>query len=199
MESESGLPWWLRWETVCSTGDPGPIPGLRRSPGEENGYPLQYSFLENSVDRRAWGTNCPWDPSSGGKEHQIWVEFLQELEAVPSRGSLHDSRFQLIIRKYLLTYPSFPKEFQLFINEMCLYESESPTHQGWQIKAKWSLSEEVICELISCSTSLKFLSNLKCSICSRLLIHNLIKLWQKNGKAAVLTSSVLEEPMRPPL
>ena len=35
-------------------GDPGSIPGLERSPGEGNGYPLQYSCLENSIDREAW-------------------------------------------------------------------------------------------------------------------------------------------------
>ena len=37
-------------EFACSTGDPGSIPGLKRSPGEEKGYLLQYSGLENSVD-----------------------------------------------------------------------------------------------------------------------------------------------------
>ena len=36
------------------TGDPGSIPGLGRSPGEGNGNPLQYSCLENPMDRRAW-------------------------------------------------------------------------------------------------------------------------------------------------
>ena len=36
------------------TGDVGSIPGLRRSPGEGNGNPLQYSCLENSMDREAW-------------------------------------------------------------------------------------------------------------------------------------------------
>ena len=35
-------------------GDLGLIAGLERSPGEENGYPLQYSGLESSMDRRAW-------------------------------------------------------------------------------------------------------------------------------------------------
>ena len=35
--------------------DPGSIPGSGRSPGEGNGNPLQYSCLENSMDRRAWG------------------------------------------------------------------------------------------------------------------------------------------------
>ena len=34
--------------------DSGLIPGLGRSPGEGNGYPLQYSFLENPMDREAW-------------------------------------------------------------------------------------------------------------------------------------------------
>ena len=36
-------------ESACNMGDPGSIPGLRRSPGEGNGYPLQYSCLENSM------------------------------------------------------------------------------------------------------------------------------------------------------
>ena len=41
-------------ESACNARDPGLIPGLGRSPGEGNGYPLQYSCLENSMDRRAW-------------------------------------------------------------------------------------------------------------------------------------------------
>ena len=41
--------------SVCNAGDPGSIPGLGRSPGEGNGSPLQYSCLENSMDRGAWG------------------------------------------------------------------------------------------------------------------------------------------------
>ena len=38
----------------ASVGDLGLIPGLGRSPGEGNGSPLQYSCLENSMDREAW-------------------------------------------------------------------------------------------------------------------------------------------------
>ena len=37
-----------------NAGDAGSIPGLGRCPGEGNGNPLQYSCLENSMDRRAW-------------------------------------------------------------------------------------------------------------------------------------------------
>ena len=41
-------------ESSCNAGDPGLIPGLGRAPGEGNGNPLQYSCLENSMDRGAW-------------------------------------------------------------------------------------------------------------------------------------------------
>jgi len=49
------LPWWLSGkEFACNTGDPGSIPGSGRYPGEGNGNPLQYSCLENPMDREAW-------------------------------------------------------------------------------------------------------------------------------------------------
>ena len=41
-------------ESACNTRDSGLIPGSRSSPGEGNGYLLQYSCLENSMDRRDW-------------------------------------------------------------------------------------------------------------------------------------------------
>ena len=41
-------------ESACSAGDLGLIPGLGRFPGEGNGNPLQYSCLENPMDRGAW-------------------------------------------------------------------------------------------------------------------------------------------------
>ena len=40
-------------ESACNAGDLGSIPGSGRSAGEGNGYPLQYSCLENSMDRGA--------------------------------------------------------------------------------------------------------------------------------------------------
>ena len=39
--------------SVCNAGDPGLIPGSGRFPGEGNGNPLQYSCLENPMDRGA--------------------------------------------------------------------------------------------------------------------------------------------------
>ena len=41
-------------KSTCDVGDLGSIPGLGRSPGEGNGNPLQYSCLENPMDREAW-------------------------------------------------------------------------------------------------------------------------------------------------
>ena len=40
-------------ESAYNARDPGSIPGLGRLPGEGNGYPPQYSYLENAMDRGA--------------------------------------------------------------------------------------------------------------------------------------------------
>ena len=52
-------------ESACNAGDQGSIPGLGRTPGVGNGYPLQYSFLENSMDRGAWRATVHGVPKSG--------------------------------------------------------------------------------------------------------------------------------------
>ena len=43
-------------ESACNVGDPGSVPGLGRSSGVGNGNPLQYSCLENFMDRGVWWT-----------------------------------------------------------------------------------------------------------------------------------------------
>ena len=47
-------------KSVCNVGDLGSIPGSGRTPGEENGNPLQYSCPENPMDRGAWWATVPW-------------------------------------------------------------------------------------------------------------------------------------------
>ena len=65
-----GLPWWLNSkESAFNVGDMGSIPGPGRSPGEGNGNALQYSCLENLMDRGAWwaivhGVAKNWTPLS---------------------------------------------------------------------------------------------------------------------------------------
>ena len=58
MYNFNGVPSWLSGkESACSTGDTGLIPWLGRSPEGGNGSPLQYSCLENPMDRVArWAT-----------------------------------------------------------------------------------------------------------------------------------------------
>ena len=46
-------------ESACNAGDLGSIPWLGRFPGEGDGNPLQYSCLENSMDRGAWRATVP--------------------------------------------------------------------------------------------------------------------------------------------
>ena len=47
-------------ESTCNAGDLSSIPGLGRSPGEGNSYPLRYSGLENSMDYTVHGVPKSW-------------------------------------------------------------------------------------------------------------------------------------------
>ena len=64
-------------ESACNAGDPGSVPGSRRSPGEGNGNPLQYSCLENPMERGAWKTTVHWVARVGHnlptKQPQLYV------------------------------------------------------------------------------------------------------------------------------
>ena len=57
----------VKKKSTFNAGDPGSIPGLGRSPGEGSGYPLQYSCLENSMDRGAWRGHSPWGHKESDK------------------------------------------------------------------------------------------------------------------------------------
>ena len=63
-------------ESACNVGDLGLIPGLGRPPGEGNGYPLQYSRLENSMDSILHGVTKSWTWLSDFHEHYIQKYFL---------------------------------------------------------------------------------------------------------------------------
>ena len=69
------------------TRDVGSIPGLRRSSGEGNGYPLQYSCLGNPMDREAW-----W-----ARVHRVtknWTQMEQlSTHAVEKKINIHFQAF----------------------------------------------------------------------------------------------------------
>ena len=72
--------WQDSKESTCSLGDLGSIPGLGRSPGEGNSYPLQYSCLENSMDRGAsWVT-------VHSQRNQTWLGQLALHSPFPDPG-----------------------------------------------------------------------------------------------------------------
>ena len=61
----------------ANEGDKGSNPRSGRSPGEGNGYPLQYSCLENLMDRGAWratvhGVAKSWTQLSTQHTHMVW-------------------------------------------------------------------------------------------------------------------------------
>ena len=66
----------------CNAGNSGSIPGLGGSPGEGNGNPLQYSCLENSMDRGACWAIVHGGPRVG---HDL-VTFVEKLGSMYSRG-----------------------------------------------------------------------------------------------------------------
>ena len=59
-------------QSACNAGDLGLIPGLGRSPGEGNSYPLQYSGLENSMDCKVHGVAKSWTQLSDFHFHFIF-------------------------------------------------------------------------------------------------------------------------------
>ena len=81
-------------ESACSAGDPGSISGLGRLPGEGNGKPLQYSCLENPMDRERVGYR-PWyskmAPHSSTSAWKIpWTEEPGRLQSMGSLRVGHD-------------------------------------------------------------------------------------------------------------
>ena len=67
----TGLPWLLREEITCNTGDLHSTPGSGRTPGEGYGNPLQYSYLENSHEQRSLAVYSPWGLNESDTTEQL--------------------------------------------------------------------------------------------------------------------------------
>ena len=95
-------------ESACNAGDLDSIPGLERSAGEGNSYPLQYSCLENSMDRgAAWSCWRPW-VWEGLPENEAHIKV--ELRDEGKRINPHD-----IIRtlEYIFTWSHLSLNFSV--------------------------------------------------------------------------------------
>ena len=68
-------------ESTCNAGDLSLVPGLGRSPGEGNGYPLRYSCLKNFMDRGAWwATVHGLEKESNMTERLIYIFILKMIK-----------------------------------------------------------------------------------------------------------------------
>ena len=85
----------------ANTGDMGSIPGLRRSPGEGNGNPLQYSCLKNLMDRGAWQATVHRITKS-----QTWLKWLSK-HACMMQPDILCSIYSILLYSFLLKYSWF--------------------------------------------------------------------------------------------
>ena len=93
--------------SACNAWELRSIPGLGRSPGEGNGNPLQYSYLENPMDRGAWSAILHWVAKIQTRLRDFTKEVSNYLSATKSSwiGILFDStyhNFQLFLSVYLI-------------------------------------------------------------------------------------------------
>ena len=124
------LLWWLRKkgkEPACNAGDPDPIPGSGRSPGEGNGNPLQYSCLENFMDRGDWQATVRGVAKSG-----TWL-------STHTRVHAHTHTHAIVIRVLSAAVSAFIFWFvQLWSVFLCWFASH--WHYGQEIFKFWTLS-----------------------------------------------------------
>ena len=80
-------------ESAFNAGDLGLTPGLGRPPGEGNGHPLQYSSLQNSMDRGAWRGYSPWGYKKSDMTEQLTLSFLEGLTLIISSKNSHPILF----------------------------------------------------------------------------------------------------------
>ena len=79
-------------QSTCSAGDPGSIPGSWRSPGEGNGYPLQHSCLENSMDRGARQATILGITKGSNMTEQLKLHFGASQVALVVKNSFFNAR-----------------------------------------------------------------------------------------------------------
>ena len=110
-------------ESASNAGDPGLIPGLGRSPGEGNGYPLQYSGLENSMDYIVHGFAksrtqlsdfyfSSFSYTYSGSEDLCWwgmTPWIKGLLSVPNSLRSHSSQLRQVIYELVVVWPSGPR------------------------------------------------------------------------------------------
>ena len=105
--------------SACNAGNLGSIPGSGRSLGEKNGNPLQYSCLENPMDRGAWWATVHW----GCKESDMTE--LQSIGVAKSQTWLSDFPQSIKMEINVCSSSMLPPEFCFYQEMTCLWESHT--------------------------------------------------------------------------
>ena len=146
-------PWWLSCkESTCNVGDLGSIPGLGRSPGEGNGYPLQCSGLKNSMDCIVCGVTKSQTWLSDF--HRAYHSPVQNLPLTPiSRIKSKDLAMAIEVLCILVPTPPLTSVSTLFHLQALLLLVQIPekaispkSHQARSLALFWTLLR---CLLIS--------------------------------------------------
>ena len=105
-------------ESACNAGGMGSVPGLGRSSGGGNGNPLQYSCLENSMDKGAWQATVHRVTKS-----QTWLKRLSK-HAYMMHSDILCFIYSIILYSFLLKY----SQFTISCSCRCTAQSFNFTH-----------------------------------------------------------------------
>ena len=127
--------------STCSAGDLGSIPGSGRSPGEGNGYPLQYSWLENPMDRGAWwatvrGVTKSWTRLSDSNFH-LHFDIVNHDDSILIYNMLRD-----LFHRFSPWIPLSEVDFitlNVEIIKLSFHEVGSPG-SGHRVRSEWCWS-----------------------------------------------------------
>ena len=131
-------------EPACSSGDPGSIPGSGRSPGEGNGCRLQYSCLENPVDRGVWWATVhgvaksrtrlsDWTTKYCLPWGQLYPNYVQTLRGIKKKK-------EICKKCSALTFKPLSHERKLFI----LLVKVTLFSAGWKPSLVWNMESPVL-------------------------------------------------------
>ena len=103
-------------ESARNSGDLGSVSGSGRSPGEGNGNPLQYSCLENSMDRGAW--RAPWGHKELDTSERLTLSF--SFTFMVHLHSTHTQYSRVVLESYRLEFESQIYAFVQVTINLCL-------------------------------------------------------------------------------
>ena len=128
-----------RVESAYNAGDPGSIPGSGRSPGEGNGNPLQYSFLENPHGQRSLAGYSPWGCEELDPTERLHI-FTRDYYSVIKRNEIESGIVMWMNLKYGIQSEVGQKEknkYRILMHIYAIYKNgtnESICRAGTQMQ-----------------------------------------------------------------